>query len=272
MLTNCTQRWRDGRARYRPPREPIDPRRFEVAPIKGDGSDTIAKAFVEAHHYARGYPSAKYRYGLYEGEQLVGVAVFSTPANPLALSVIPSDRDARFELGRFVLLDRVPANGETWFLGRCFEQLRDEGVAGVVSFSDPVPRTDEDGVVTFAGHVGTIYQAHNATYLGRSKRETKLLLPDGRVICGRTLTKIRKRERGVEYSGRILTDYGATPLTSNEDPRAWVKRWTALLTRPFVHGGNHKYAWMLRGRDRRFLPDSLPYPKMHVPDLGPLFS
>ncbi len=35
------------------------------------------------------------------------------------------------ELGRFVLLDSVPANGESFFLGQCFTLLRREGLAGV---------------------------------------------------------------------------------------------------------------------------------------------
>ena len=49
------------------------------------------------------------------------------------------------ELGRLVLLDEVPGNGESWFIARCFELLRREGIVGVLSFSDPVPRTTADG-------------------------------------------------------------------------------------------------------------------------------
>ncbi len=41
------------------------------------------------------------------------------------------------ELLRFGLLDAVPANGESWFLASVFRQLAREGVAAVVSFSDP---------------------------------------------------------------------------------------------------------------------------------------
>jgi hypothetical protein len=33
----------------------------------------------------------------------------------------------------------VPANGESWFLARCWEMAARQGVRGVVSFSDPVP-------------------------------------------------------------------------------------------------------------------------------------
>ena len=39
---------------------------------------------------------------------------------------------------------------------------------GVVSFSDPSARTTAAGALVFAGHLGTIYAAHNATYVGRA--------------------------------------------------------------------------------------------------------
>ncbi len=71
------------------------------------------------------------------------------------------------ELGRFVLLDSVPANGE--ILARAFECLRRKGLAGVVSFSDPVPRTKMDGTIIHRGHFGICYQATSATFLGRTE-------------------------------------------------------------------------------------------------------
>ncbi|MDO0929927.1 hypothetical protein QQY24_33040 [Streptomyces sp. TG1A-8] len=64
------------------------------------------------------------------------------------------------ECSRFVLLDECPANAESWFLARCFDALLARGVRGVVSFADPVPRTDASGAVVAVGHVGTIYLAY----------------------------------------------------------------------------------------------------------------
>src|SRR5690606_8376190 len=128
---------------------------YEVAEIAGD---TEAKRFVLEHHYSGDYPAARFRFGLYERGELVGVAVFSEPMNALAVTNwFPCTTHEVPELGRFVLLDRVPANGESWFFARCREILRRHGIAGVLSFSDPVPRTSEDGKVVFPGHVGTIY-------------------------------------------------------------------------------------------------------------------
>lgn len=256
MLTALAQRWGLRRCRFRPAGEVIAPREYDVEPL----DETPAKAFVVAHHYAGTYPAARFRFGLYRRGALSGVAVFSVPTNPAALSVLDCPADAAAELGRFVLLDAVPGNGETWFLARCFERLRPEGLAGVISFSDPVPRPAGEGCVVFAGHIGRIYQAHNAAYLGRSKARTHRLLPDGRILSPRALQKLRARERGWRYVLGQLLVAGAPAPTGDMD--GWLWRWLPVVTRPFRHSGNHKYAWGLCRAVRRSLPPSLPYPKV----------
>lgn len=260
MIANVTQRWRDRRGVYRPVGEPIDPHRYDVAAI---ADDTTARRFVERHHYSGSFPAARFRFGLYRGAELVGVAVFSVPAQPRALACLP-DPGTSVELGRFVLVDDVPANGETWFLGRAFELLRVEGLSGVVSFSDPIARTAAGGDVVFPGHIGTIYQAHNAAYLGRSKPDTLRLLPDGTAFHRRARSKIAARETGWRYAAARLEAAGAAPLGAHEDAAAWLARWLPRVTRALRHDGNHKYAWALAKRDRRHLPESLPYPKMRI--------
>lgn len=259
MFVEHVQRWRQRRSRYRPAGELIDTGAYEIASIP---DDTTAKDFVLEHHYSGSFPSAKQRFGLYRSDDLVGVAVFSTPQNPRTLDVLPGGRKTGVELGRLVLLDDVAGNGETWFLARCFEQLRALGYVGVVSFSDPVPRPDASGVIVFPGHVGTIYQAHNAAYLGRTKSERKRLLADGTVFPNRTLAKIKKREKGWRYGVERLVSYGAGGLGERGDPRAWLDLWLPKITRPLEHGGNLKYAWALHGRDRKRLPPSEPYLKI----------
>ncbi|MFD8006986.1 Mom family adenine methylcarbamoylation protein [Streptomyces mirabilis] len=64
------------------------------------------------------------------------------------------------ECSRFVLLPECPGNSESWFLARCFRALLSDGVRGVVSFADPVPRQTASGVLVMPGHVGTIYAAY----------------------------------------------------------------------------------------------------------------
>jgi len=261
LITTLAQRWRERRDSYRPAGEVIRTGDFEVAAL---GSDSLARAFVERHHYSASYPAARFRFGLLERGEFVGVAVFSHPSNDRTLTkVFPGSATDSVELGRFVLLDRVPGNGETWFLARCFEQLRREGLRGVVSFSDPVARTTAAGAVIFGGHVGTIYQAHNAVYLGRGRPATLRLLADGRLLAPRALSKLRNLERGWRYIAGQLIAAGASAQGIGTDPRAWLERELPRVARGIRHPGNHKYAWALQRSARRDLErlPTLPYPK-----------
>ena len=284
-MTDRVQRWRSGRDTYRPAGEPFDPRDYEVAPIL---DDTTAAAFVRTHHYSRSYPAARFRFGLYarrvgtgrdetghhgaEAGLLVGVAVFSVPPRPeVTTAWFHGDPLSHVELGRFVLLDRVRANAESWTLARCFRLLRREGIGGVVSFSDPAPRV-LDGRKLFGGHVGTIYQASNAVYAGRSRARTLRLFragPDrGRVFSDRAASKVRSADRGHAYAVVQLVAAGAEPPASTAPYalRAWADRWVPRATAPMRHPGNHRY---LFGLDRRALTDrarreARPYPKLDL--------
>ena len=262
QLCLFSQRWRERRESYRPAGETIAPRLYEVAKIDSDGE---AKDFILRHHYLGSYPSARFRFGLFTRGNLVGVAVFSHPCNDRVLtSVFPLSPLESVELGRFVLLDSVPANGESWFLARTFECLRKDGLAGVVSFSDPVPRNAADGTVIHRGHIGTCYQATSATFLGKTVPRTIRLLPDGTVLNERTVQKIRSGERGWQYAAALLEKFGAEPASFDLRDE-WLQEWLPRLTRSFRHSGNYKYAWPLQRAARRFLPESLAYPKFWCP-------
>lgn len=263
MIVDVVQRWRDRRGCYRPKGEPLDVSRYEVAVIPGD---TVPREFVRRHHYSGSYPAARFRFGLYRSGALAGVAVLSHPTNERALDVFGEariERLARVELGRFVLLDDVPANGESWFLARAFELARREGVAAVVAHSDPEPRCTADGELVFPGHLGTIYQATNAVYRGRAQARTWRMLPDGTILSARTLSKLRARERGWRYAADLLVRHGAP------EPGGvwaeWLRGAVAATTRPFRHRGTHRYVWALEPRLRRSLPEGLPYPKWQAP-------
>jgi len=259
MLTPVVQRWRDRRGTYRPNGEPIDTSHYEVAAI---GEDRVAKAFVARHHYIGTVGAMRFRFGLYRGSELAGVAAFTHPCSDAVLASLPGKGLERTELGRLVLLDDVPANGESWFVARCFELLAAAGIVGVCAFSDDMPRTDAAGRRTFRGHVGTVYQATNAVYVGRARGGLLRLLADGSVLHGRALAKLRGRTKGWRYVADRLEGAGAAPLADGEDARAWADRWVAALTRPVRHPGNHKYLFGLGRSARRALPAGLPYPKM----------
>jgi hypothetical protein len=260
------QRWRDGRPHWRHRSDGgFDPTHYEVAPL----DDRSTRAYVERHDYAASYVASRLRYGLWDRRgALLGVAVLSVPVRREVLThrfpVLEPFRES-LELGRFVLADAVPANGESWFLGRVFRLAGREGVRGVVSFSDPLARRDAGGRLVFPGHIGVIYQASNAIYAGRGTPRTVLLLPDGRVMNERALAKLRTLDTGHAYVEELLRAFGAPPRRG-ADPREWLPR--ALLAagvRHLRHPGNHRYLFRLgdRAARRSVLIDlpRLPYPR-----------
>ena len=239
-----------------------------------------AKPFVVGTHYLGSMPSDKRNYGLFEidGGRLVGVAVLSYPTSEKTIpSVFPGlDPSEAADLGRFVLLDEVPANAESWFLGKVREKAAEKSVLdpdkpvlrGLVMFSDPVQRRRADGTLICPGHVGTIYQASGCLYLGTSDASTEAVLPDGTVFGRRTAQKIRAREKGHAYAERKLVALGAQPMRPGEKPAAWLREaLDAAGARRFRHPGKHKYAialgadsaeradvTIIGGRDHRSYP------------------
>ena len=270
METSFVQRWRNGRQCYRPAGEVILPREYDVAPI----SVKEAKAFVLEHHYlSRSYPACRFRFGLFRCGRLAGAAVFSHPCNDHVLSsIFGGDAVESVELGRFVLLDEVPANGESWFLSRCLKRLRREDLRGVLSFCDPMPRTSADGHIVHKGHIGVVYAATSGLYTGRSTARTLRLLPDGSIFSERAIQKIRSGEKGSRYASELLVRFGA-PRPPNHERKDWLRMWLPRITRPLRHGGNHRFVWPLHATIRKRLPPGLPYPKfLDTPDTQlPLF-
>ena len=198
----------------------------------------------------------RFRFGLYRHDQLVelrSLPIRSTIGPSRTVSDCPAIEGA--ELGRLVLLDDVPGNGESWFVAECLRRLRRVGLAGVVSFSDPVPRASLTGVTVTPGHIGTVYQALNAAYLGRSSPRTLRLLADGTILSDRTLQKLRSGEPGTRA---IRLSLG---ISDGDLTREALDEILQTSTRPLKHPGNHRYAWALATAARRALPRSLPYPK-----------
>lgn len=245
--------------------EPFTPGRHSVAVL----CEADAKAFVLQHHYSGSYPAARLRVGLLRtGVGLAGVAVFSVPMNehsiPKRCGVEPR---AGVELGRFVLLDEVEGNGESWFLARAFAALEAalSDVRAVLSYSDPMPRAEVGGRTFRPGHVGTIYQAHNGRYVGRTRGEWLWLDSGGRVISPRALSKLRNDESGAAGAYEQLLRAGSPKRHMLESGPSYVER--ALRTGPFrrvKHPGNHTYIWPVgvgRSTTRLAMPGPLPYPK-----------
>jgi len=247
FVTERCARWNARRVSHRPAGEPLDTSRYGVEII----DEPTAKAFVLRHHYSASYPAARFRAGMFEHRpfhraRIVGVAVFSVPMTqaviPKYLATTPQ-RGA--ELGRFVLLDEIPGNGESWCLARAFRLLRRElDLDGVVSFCDPVARFDSAGLQVKRSHTGVIYRSYNAHVAGRTLPRTLHLLPNGLCASERALSKIRNLEQGHEYAARQLLAAGAPERQWAEEPRVWLARLKQVgFLRATRHPGNLAFTW-----------------------------
>lgn len=266
MIVDQVQRWELGREHRRPAGETIRTSAFDVEPIERVRE---AAAFVAEHHYSGTASSTAHRFGLYHRGTLAGVALFGPPASMAAHRAVFPGLEPRqaVTLGRLVLLDEVPGNGESWFIARCFELLAARGIVAIESCADPVPRSDRRGRRVFPGHAGTVYQATNGRYIGRTRPASLRILPDGSVLSRRAISKTMNGERGHEHAIATLVRFGAARPATDEDIRAWLRRWCDELTRPLRHSGCHRYVWALDRRRRRVVLErfaALPYPKIDL--------
>jgi hypothetical protein len=101
------------------------------------------------------------------------------------------------ELTRLVLLDEVPKNSESKFIGWTLKWLaKNTDLVALISYADPL-----------FGHNGTIYQATNWIYTGVQEAPGPRLAIDGKEVPARTVYKNYKtlsvkilRERGINIS------------------------------------------------------------------------
>ncbi|HET9062402.1 MAG TPA: hypothetical protein VFO62_03850 [Candidatus Binatia bacterium] len=251
MIAETCQRWTEKHETRRPSGETIRASAYDAIAI----DPSTAVAFVRRHHYARECSSRSHTFGLYQRGELAGVAVFGAlPSMNAHRKVFPTlGTKVGVTLGRFVLVDSVPGNGESWFIARCFDLLRERGVVGVESCADPT-----------RGHIGTIYQATNGRYVGKTNPATRYLLPDGTELSNRAASKLTGGERGDGRAIAQLVSFGADAPQCGEDLVAWLRVWRARLTKTVRHHGNHRYLWCLDRRARRAVlaAPSLPYPKI----------
>jgi hypothetical protein len=239
------KRWRHRVERWRRPEDGVF--KPELYSVDVFTTDKHPRAFIQSQHYSGSYPAARFRVGLFGplGE-LVGMAVFSEPTHRQFIPKWTGMHPSRgVELGRFVLVDSVAYNGETWFLARALKLLRKEkAIEVVVSCADPLERTNEEGLLTKSAHFGTIYQASNALHVGRTTPRHLYLAPDGTVLNERMLSKVRAEDQGWEYGYRRLMQQGAAPRLGGESLADWLARVLPQFRR-LRHPGNLVYTFGL---------------------------
>ncbi|NLL02397.1 MAG: hypothetical protein GX265_05200, partial [Mollicutes bacterium] len=123
---------------------------------------TTAKEYICKNHYTKGCHNAPNPcYGLFDKDTLIGVLMFAQPCSENVRSSIwgKEYKNRVIELHRLHILDITPRNTESWFISKCIKLLSIDKpeVRGIISFADSTE-----------GHNGTIYQASNFYYIGKT--------------------------------------------------------------------------------------------------------
>lgn len=196
-------------------------------------NSTMGKEFIKLHHYSHGCHNGPMCYGLYDGDELIGVCAFATPCSENVRASVfgPEHKNEVTELHRLVILDDTPKNTESFFISKCLKLLKNDkpNINAVLSFADATE-----------GHVGTIYQATNAIYTGTSSVATFYLDNTGRLR--------HPRQNGVNISKTEALSRGWAPVK-----RQGKFRYIFLLP----NNKNHKKVLL-----SKLLLESLPYPKL----------
>lgn len=255
------QRWREGRTTWKTPAQGyFDSSVWEVTDI----AESPAKEFTVKHHYSRSYPAAKYRFGIVNKEtgELGGILIYGPGVQRKTLeNAFPTlePYTESLELSRLVLLDHLEFNAESWAVAQAHRELRDRGVKGIVSFSDPVPRIAQDGTVVSPGHRGVVYASSNAILAGRGTPRTLTMLGDTTVLNDRSIQKLRAGERGAEGVYRRLRELGA-PRRGDTEISKWLPvALDAVGAKKVRHPGNVRWLFKLgSAKEKRNIPIGIP--------------
>jgi hypothetical protein len=119
------------------------------------------KDFTEKWHYSKSINgvNSKYCFGLFDrSNTLSGSAIYGSIAMANVWRKYAESKEEVIELRRLCLLDDTPTNAESWFIGKTLRWLQNNtSIKVVVSYAD-----------AWYGHSGTIYQASNFEYLGKT--------------------------------------------------------------------------------------------------------
>lgn len=124
------------------------------------------------HHYLHREPRAKFAFGLFKDNEMVGACTYGMP--PIALNK-KFEPFQIFDLNRVALVEHQDKNLVSWFISQTLKQFP-VTPAIIISFADPN-----------IGHAGTIYQALNFIYTGTGRKTEKYII-NGEEVAPRTMS------------------------------------------------------------------------------------
>jgi hypothetical protein len=181
----------------------------------------VADVFVTKKHYSRRASIFWAGFGLIEGNELVGVAVYGQPSPPIQRHAFENREFRLYELARVVVQTKT-ANAASFLVGNSLRML--EAPCAVVSYADMAQ-----------SHCGIIYQATNWLYTGATKSHDKTYIVDG-----------------IKTHPMTLRDRGIT------DPVRWAKENGVQMVAPEL---KHRYFQFVGSRSqKRRMVAQLRYP------------
>ena len=160
--------------------------------------------FIIGIHYAKRWPSISYAYGLFDGDELIGVVTYGTPPSaPLKRGVAGNEMKGDvLELNRLCLkYNRY--NEASQLISRSLKMLPHGKI--VISFAD-----------ISQGHNGCVYRAANFTYHGLSAKRTDWKVKGKEHLHGQT---IADEFRGVKNRAKAMRDKYGDDFYLEERPR-----------------------------------------------------
>lgn len=135
---------------------------------------SLAYSFITKYHYLKDAKFfAKYCYGIFIGDDLVGCATYSNPQGIVAMKSwfgLENDNQDALELSRLCMLPILNGTNATSFLlGNSLRLLKKKQVKAVITLADD------------SRHVGSIYQVCNFKYYGLTDKKTDFYTSDGKV-------------------------------------------------------------------------------------------
>lgn len=148
------------------------------------------KIVIEKHYLHRKAPCS-FAFGLFDGDEIMGVICYGTPSSaPLRRGLCgDEEKNNVIELTRLWVDDRVGKNGESYLIG------------------NTIPLVDKEIIVSFAeiqqGHVGLVYQATNWIYTGLSAKRMNWTVDDLQVHCQTIADKYTADELRAKYGDKF---------------------------------------------------------------------
>jgi len=203
----------------------------------------VAKKLIIENHYSHKWTSCRYAIGLFDKDDLIGVAVYGFPVGRQTVKSITKylENNQVLELTRLWLEDDAPKNSESYFLGKTFDWLRkNTDVKVLISYSDPMQ-----------DHLGIIYQATNWLYQGNNTMLIKGYL--------------HKINGEIMHPRSVVALYGTI---KEEDIKKIDTNYERIETKK-----KHRYLYILNKKDRKQIISELkhkilPYPKNNLQCFG----